>query len=277
MNKLHPITALLYFIGIMYIGMVFNNPFLLAFIILILIFVNRLTDRLERAKQLKIIMLMTFIFMLLINPLISSKGRTLLFYIFDYKAVTFESIIYGLTSALSLITILLAFCSFNAVLNGEKLIYLFSGISKNFALIVVMVLRYIPFFGKRYKEAYEIRTYNRELKKLDKIVIPFSILTSVFARSLEDGFDTSVSMKARGFGLFDKRGYYSDFKFKKVDLCLCIMMVALLFAASYLWYGGFARFAIYPQIKINGDLVYNSLLFALSAMFAGIPIWIEIV
>ena len=273
-NKFHPITALLYYAGLLYIGSSFLNPVFLLLLILNLLYINYLTDRLERANQFKFMMIFMFVFISIINPITSSRGKTLLFYIFD-KAVTLEAILYGITFGLSINSIILVFSSFNAVINGDKIIYLFSRISKNLALIVVMILRYIPLFAKRYRDTAEILEWNSisngRVGFIKKITNPFSILTCVFSRSLEDGFDTSVSMKARGFGISRKRSFYSEFKFKVSDLYYILFMLLCIFIICFLWTARLSYFTIYPSIFATKDVFYNCLFYISAFLFINIP------
>ena len=278
-NKFHPVTALVYYLGLLYVSTSFLNPVFLIGIIINLTCINYLTDKLERANQFKIMMIFMFIFISIINPLTSSRGRTLLFYIYS-RAVTLESILYGITFGLSLNAVILSFSSFNAIVNGEKLIYLFSGISKNLALMVVMVLRYIPLFAKRYKETAENIEFNSvsegKISFVKKITNPFSILTCVFSRSLEDGFDTSVSMKARGFGISKKRSFYSDFKFKKTDLYYVLLMLGCIFIICFLWLAKLSYFTIYPKIFTTTDIFYNCSFYISAFLFINIPFLMEV-
>ena len=279
-SKFHPVTALIYYLGLLYVGTTFLNPIFLVLLIVNLIFVNNLTDKLERANQFKLMMIFMLIFMSILNPLTSSRGRTLLFYVFSH-AVTLEALLYGVTFGLSISSVLLVFSSFNAVINGEKLIYLFSGISKNLALIVVMVLRYIPLFAKRYREVSEISEWNSvkngRVRFIDKIKNPFLNLTCVFSRSLEDGFDTSVSMKARGFGISKKRSFYSDFKFKTTDLCCIVLMLLCISTVTFLWMTRLSYFAIYPEIYIAEGIFYNCLFYMSAFLFVNTPFFMEVI
>ena len=277
-NKFHPLTALIYYSGLLYISASFINPIFLTAVLLNLILINYLTDKLERASQFKIMMLFMFVFISIINPITSSRGRTLLFYI-GSKAFTLEAVLYGISSALSINSILLVFSSFNVIINGEKLIYLFSGISKNLALIVVMVLRYIPLFAKRYKETAENLNFNSascgKSGYVKKIKNSFSVLTCVFARSLEEGFDASISMKARGFGISRKRSFYSDFKFKKNDIFYILLMIICIFIISFLWFLRLSFFEVYPQITMSTDIFYNCIFYISAFLFINIPFLME--
>jgi len=278
-NEFHPLTALIYYSGLICISTLFLNPIFLIGIIINLIFINYLTDKLERVKQFRVMMIFMLIFISLINPLTSSRGRTLLFYIYS-RAITLESVLYGITFGLSLNAVILSFSSFNAIINGEKLIYLFSGISKNLALMVVMILRYIPLFAKRYKEISENIAFNSvsegKISLVKKITNPFSILTCVFSRSLEDGFDTSVSMKARGFGISKKRSFYSDFKFKITDFYYILLMVGFIFIICFLWLSKLSYSTIYPKIFTTTDMFYNCLFYISSFLFINIPFLMEV-
>ncbi len=68
------------------------------------------------------------IIIILINPIISSRGgKTVLFYLFD-RVITLESLVYGICTSISLISIMVLFLSYNLIITDDKFMYLFSDI-----------------------------------------------------------------------------------------------------------------------------------------------------
>ena len=88
---------------------------------------------------------------------------------------------------------------------------------------------------------------------VDKIKAAFSVLSVMITRALESAIDTSMSMKARGYGT-GRRTSFSIFRFTLRDLIFFITALAL-FAVTLIGIAlGKTEFYYYPEItKIQAD------------------------
>lgn len=94
MKRLHPVPCFIYFAGILVLSMTIFQPVFLASAVLLLFAVHASLDGGRSLKRYLGMFLFIILFMVVLNPLISHRGATILFYLFD-NPVTMESIVYG--------------------------------------------------------------------------------------------------------------------------------------------------------------------------------------
>lgn len=82
---------------------------------------------------------------------------TILFFL-NEQAITQESIIFGFAIALALVSIIVWSSIFSYTMDTDKNMYLFSKVSVNLALIVALVLRFIPEMKKKKQEFIDTQT-----------------------------------------------------------------------------------------------------------------------
>lgn len=214
----------------------------------------------------------------LLNPLISRRGETILFYFLD-RPVTFESIVYGITMMFSLMNILISFISFNYTITQDKFMYLFSKYLPNTTFLIMMTMGFIPFLKKRSEEISTVqKTKGIDASKgsfKDKIKDGMAILNILVTWTLEDSIITAQSMRARGYGLVKDRTFYSNYKIGYRDIFVLLVLIILIFLLMFLWFRGFVSYNIYPKVdRLTID--YNTLTFYLLYIFyMSIPILIE--
>ena len=88
----------------------------------------------------------------LLNPLFNHRGMTVLFYLRNGNAVTWEALAYGLAAAAMLGAVLLWFASCNRVLTSDKLMALFGRALPAFSLLFSMALRFVPRFSRQVRQ-----------------------------------------------------------------------------------------------------------------------------
>ncbi|MBQ4316925.1 MAG: energy-coupling factor transporter transmembrane protein EcfT, partial [Clostridia bacterium] len=74
------------------------------------------------------------------------EGATIVLYFANGNPLTLESILYGLSAGVLLVTLLLWFASFNRIMTSDKFIYLFGRIIPALSLVLSMSLRFVPKF-----------------------------------------------------------------------------------------------------------------------------------
>jgi energy-coupling factor transport system permease protein len=173
----------------------------------------------------------------LVNPAFSHQGVTILAYLPSGNPLTLESILYGLAAALMLICVITWFSSFNAVMTGDKLIYLFGRVIPSLSLILSMSLRFVPrFIAQARVIANAQRCVGRDMGSgsvLRRARNGVRILSILVTWALENAIDTADSMKARGFGL-KGRTAFAIYRLTKRDIaalaflssCLLFILVA---------------------------------------------------
>ena len=215
-----------------------------------------------------------FLFMALLNPLISHNGVTVLF-VMNNNPVTLEALVYGIAAAAMILAVLYWFRSYSQIMTSDKLLYVFGVLSPRLALILSMAIRYVPLFGSQVKKVNQAQKA-LGLYKEDNLVDSFRGGVRVFSvmvtRALENGIITADSMTARGYGS-GKRSHYSTFCFRRGDWILMGISCVLLIVT---WIGlGDFTFNYYPALKVSA-LQKTGLIGCISyGLLAFLPVIIE--
>jgi energy-coupling factor transport system permease protein len=229
----HPAVPLTWFVLVGALTMFFMHPILLVVTFLAAWCMLR---RLGHSKILRIIlpiMGMTA----LINPLFSHEGVTILLYLPSGNPVTLESIGYGLTAGLMIGTAAALCMCFTVVITTDKLLWAIGRVLPSAAMLLSMILRFIPRFVHHIKISYQSRCalLGNPTKKLERMKAAASVTSMTVTWALENSVDTADSMKGRGWGI-PGRTSYSNFRMQERDwkilLKLGILMAFLLLEFS---------------------------------------------
>ena len=188
----------------------------------------------------------------LINPAFNHEGTTVLLYFSSGNPLTLESILYGFSAGVMLVTLLLWFSSFNRVMTSDKFIYLFGRLIPALSLVLSMSLRFVPKFISQMKTVTEAqRSIGRDiangslLKRMKTGILIFSIMITW---SLENAIETADSMKSRGYGL-KGRTAFSIYRFDERD---AYTLIWLIFCGLFLLAGTLLEafgFRFFPNIR----------------------------
>lgn len=244
-KSVHPVAAFTFFVFAFLFCLTAKHPASLAVgFICAAIYDVRLQDKKAVAFILRVV-LPLIILVTVFNGLFSHYGVTILFVMKSGNNFTLEALIYGFVYAVRISAMLLWLDCFNEVITSDKFIFLFGRFSPRFALVVSMVLRFIPLIRAQSEEIAKAEkgigntvSSSRFTEKVSKAARRLSILVSW---TLEKGIDTSDSMRARGYGL-RSRTSYNSYIFSKKDIFVTAFSIAALlltfltvdsFSASY--------------------------------------------
>lgn len=237
-KSLHPVTNLIFFLFTFILSLTSTNPFLI-----LLCFIGAIIYDVKLQKGTALNYILRFVIPLIVfitvfNSIFSHYGVTVLFVMKNGNNFTLEAIIYGLVTGVKMGSMLLWLDCCNEIITSEKIIYLFGNISPKLALVISMVLRFIPLIRAQSQEIVKAEkgigvdvTSKNFFKKIATASRRLSILVSW---TLERGIDTTDSMKARGYGL-KGRTSYGNYVFMHIDgiiSLLCLMATAVLFACK---------------------------------------------
>ena len=233
----HPLVNFLYFVLVLLGAMIFMHPQALT-ISLAGAFTYSVVLSGKKALKFNIkycipMMLITA----LVNPAFNHEGMTILTYLRNGNPLTLESVIYGIAAAAMIVTVIIWFSCYNAVMPSDKFVYLFGRIIPSLSLILSMVLRFVP----RFKEQIRVisnaqKCVGRDVSNgglLDRAKHGLKILSIMITWALENAIETADSMKSRGYGL-PGRTAFSIFRFDKRDR-KALLAIAL---TGGLTYGG---------------------------------------
>ena len=245
-DEFNPLSVFVYFLAAAGIAMFASDPVLLSLSMLgsVLLYCIR-TRSSQRGTHL--FSLMLFIGLSLINPLFQHNGVTVLFVLND-NPVTLEALLYGISAAAMIVSVLYWFRSFSAIITSDKLLYLFGLVSSKLALLVSMALRYVPLFkaqAKNVDAAQRAMGQYREDNVIDAIRLKLSVFSIMVSWALENGIVTADSMAARGYGI-GKRTCFSPYRFRGKDALLTILTLLSGAAVCILMGLGHLDFNYYP-------------------------------
>ncbi len=274
-SKYHPIVNFAYFLAVIGFSMVFMHPVALA-ISLICGFAYSIMLNGRKAIKFNLVYMIPLVLVTaLINPAFNHEGMTILAYLPSGNPLTLESIVYGVASAIMLMSVICHFSCFNKIMTSDKFIYLFGKIVPALSLILSMVLRFVPRFKEQIKTISTAQAHlGRDVSQgniIDRAKNGIKILSIMITWSLENAITTSDSMKSRGYGL-PNRTAYSNFRLHKRDIKVLLYIIVL---SAYIIVGsikGGLIFRYFPIIKGKLDISV-----ALAYLFLFIcPIIIEI-
>lgn len=249
-QSIHPFVMFFYYICLGFFAMFFNHPIVLLAGCLSLVAVNLAHGSGRTLKQWVPMMMVMALLIILINPFINSRGTHIFFY-FRGKQVTLEATLYGIVTSMSLLMILLLFISLNAVLNGNKILYIFSRILPKTAFLVMLSIRFVPLLKRRLTEIQDVQRLKgmtlRQGSIRDRAKSGMSIMQILLAWSLEEAIETADSMKARGYGM-GKRSPYIPYRFTKMDLNRLVCLFLLFILSVVGGFLGYGKIIIYPML-----------------------------
>ena len=188
----------------------------------------------------------------LIRPVFSHNGVTVLFVVND-NPITLESFIFGVNSAVMVISVLYLFRVMSKFMTTDRMLYVFQRISPKTALIMSMGLRIIPALRRRYRMIAQAQTatgINKDDNAIDRIKGSSKTLSATITWGLENGIITADSMAARYYGT-GRRSSYSIFEFCRNDIFMLLAIAALSAMPVYCMYKGGFDTVFYPEFVIQ--------------------------
>lgn len=275
MNRLgfytfHPITQLVYFAAVFILSFLSMNPVIVcASLLFSIVYILRYNGKTELIRLLRL-GLPLGILVTIVNPLYNHRGRVVLFTLFS-KPITLEALLFGLVSGLMLLSVILWFGVFTALLSGERLRALFGGRLSSTVLVITMTMRLIPMLIGRQQEISDtLSLLSPPITKAQGVMARAKTfaqtITVLIASSLEDSVDTARSMQARGYGAARRTRYQTE-RITGRDITVCVA-VFILFVISIVIYTTFGlSFVFYPVMStvtvVGWQGVYALLLFVL--------------
>lgn len=248
----HPVINFLYFGFVLVFTMTFTHPICL-FISLVSALSYAVNLNGSKAVRFNFLyMLPLFLISALINPAFSHAGATILTYLPSGNPLTLESITYGIAAAIMLVTTILWFSSYCAVMTSDKFVYLFGRVIPAMSLILSMTLRFVPKFKAQIKVVSDAqKCVGRDVSNggiIERAKHGITIFSIMVTWALENAIDTADAMKSRGYGL-PGRTAFSIYRFDKRDRAA---LAYILFCGAYIIVGGFLgalRWRYYPTMK----------------------------
>lgn len=226
-KRYHPLVNVLFFISIIAFGMLLRHPvYLVISFISSTAYYLKLSGKDGRKTVFRFLLPM-LLFVVIINSFFNHYGVTTLFILPSGNNFTFEALVMGIVSGITVVSVIQWFFCCNEVVTEDKFMHIFGRILPKGALIVSMILRFVPLYRRRYKEISQARKcmgLNGTDSFICKMKNTFKNIGILVSWSFENAIETADSMKARGYGL-KGRTYYSRFQWHTGDTLALILLV----------------------------------------------------
>lgn len=227
-DRLNPITLTVYFLSVAGISAFCVHPVILA-----LSFFGAISSCVICAKRTKpglhITFLIVFLVSALINPIVSHRGATVLFFVND-TPITLESAVYGITAATSVVSLLYWFFTYNSFMSSDKMLYLFSKLSAKLSLVLSMSMRYVSLLSEQAKKirfAQKATGLYGDGNIVDRARGEMRVFSTLVGWAIENGIISAESMTARGYGS-GKRRPMKKYGFCKDDILILALTLSLI-------------------------------------------------
>ena len=256
-SSFHPMVLLVYFVGV-FIFVMFSQSLFVTFAAFICgNFVLLLSIKFREYLKSFAGYFILIVVMAGINPLFSHRGVTQLFFVNDIP-FALESIVYGVYLGTSVANCIIWLRLLSLSISRGNVMYLFGKFAPQTALTVSMSMGFLPKIKKKFSSLNFAQRGNGVFvceSKSDKIKFSSAIFTALFGWSIESSVSTSMSMKARGYGI-SKRTCAIKNAFRKKDFtALVIVIFALIFCFALLGLSYFST-EFYPQIYNENSSIY---------------------
>lgn len=275
----HPIVNFAYFTFVIVFSMFFMHPVCLGISLFCSFAYSILLNGKKAARFNFLYMLPMLLFAALVNPAFNHEGASILGYLPGGNPLTFESIAYGVSAAVMIVSVICWFSCYNAVMTSDKFIYLFGRVAPSLSLVLSMTLRFVPKFKEQMRVvANAQKCIGRDVtgtSMLQRAKNGVSILSIMVTWALENAVETADSMKSRGYGLKGR----TSFSIYTFDLRDKRAMIAISLLGIYVAVGKFAGglyFRYFPTIKSVAITPYSISLFFAYFALCMLPIIIEI-
>jgi energy-coupling factor transport system permease protein len=276
-RSFHPIILLLYYLFAIAALMLYQHPVFLAMATVTVLLMNFMLDGGNELKKWRAMLLVMAVLTLVLTPFFNQRGNHLLFYLFE-KQVYLEAVLQGVMISFTLVCILTLFLTFNIVITPDKFVFLFSKILPQWALLIMLSLRFVPLLRKRLLEISDVQSVKGVSLKAGSVKSRAQsgmlFLQTLLTWSLEESIQTADSMTARGYGL-GQRSKYQPFIMKKRDWLACAFLLGSGFLVLFGWWLGDGVLTLLPILEpvwLSGrEWLYWILFFTMM----GFPVWTE--
>jgi len=276
LENANPIVTFMYFLCVFSCVMFSIDPFISA-LSLMCSLIFAITKRYLNNKKENIFYIIIFVLMTVLNPLFNHRGNTVFFYIND-NAITLEALLYGLSTAAMIMSVIIWFKCFGKIMTEDKIIYVFGRIWPGFALMISSIMRFVSLYTKQWRVISDSRKAMGENETgniISGIKNGISTFMIMITWALEHGAQTAESMDGRGYNT-TRRTSYSKYFFHISDalVILFYLMFALLVILTSVING--VGFSFYPDMVMKGNIYYRILIYSAFLILCLMPTILEI-
>lgn len=215
----------------------------------------------------------------LVNPFFLPLGDTVLFSYGADRAYTLEALIAGMSTAALLAAVLCWFSVFNRVMDSDKLLYLLGAAAPTLAMALVLVLRFVPSFGRRAQEVAQSRAgiglgIGVDAGWRAQVREAAAVLSALAAWSLEHGVATADSMESRGYGT-GRRTSVAARRLSPADGVALVVLGVLTACVMAQAAQGYADMALFPRMALPASLPSFLQALVCYAVLVFLPVFVD--
>lgn len=256
LQKLHPLSGVMLIISYLIVTLTMENPIYLGIIFLSILFLAYLDGCLRDVFSYVKFIIPVAILILILNPLVSHNGITVLFKgtiqipILGIITITLESLLFGLQMGAVMVIITIIFGFGNLILHPDRTFGYFAKYLKKSSLMMSMTIRFFPTLLGAYKNIIEVEKLrgNTSSNKnfIQRIKSQGNVVNILFMSSLEDAVDVSESMYSRGFGSGKRSTYFRE-RFRFIDILISLFVIIELTYIYFFVQSGLNTMNFYPH------------------------------
>ncbi len=257
LHGLNPMTSLLMVATLASSAILLENPLYVAVICAETIALIYSAEAWGECKAFLRIGLMVALFIAALNPIINNQGTHVLIYgpripLWGHLDITLEAVLYGLSSALRVFSVIMVFGLASAIINPDDLLGMFSRFSSRSSLSAALAVRLYPSMVSEAREIREVQLIRgerlKEGRRWSRAKAHLPMLLSLFQGSLDRAASIAESMSARGFGS-GRRTRLKRHLFRARDAILgaiCLVMLGVVLAVVI---SGRSAYAFFPTLS----------------------------
>jgi energy-coupling factor transport system permease protein len=253
----HPLAVMLYITTVVAIAVTTDHPLVLSMLVVVLLLhclFARVWQRLLVTLKFSIGMGVLFV---LINPLLSQYGRTILWRgphipIIGRVRVTLEALLYGADMGVRFLAVLLAVVVYSAWMEGDQLFLLLRRFGGKSSITISLTARMIPHMTEQVQTVSEVMRVRGVRMRSGSVMARarghFPLLKVMLIESLEGAWQIAEALQARAFGAA-KRTRYKTLAWSKIDLLLVADTLAIWTVFLIMVIRKDTWYAFYPRLS----------------------------
>ena len=244
----HPSVNLAYFAASIGLTMFLMHPVFQAISLLCsMVYLIRLQGGQGAVRQVGYLLPLLLVTAMM-NPLFNHEGEIILFCLPNGDPVTWESLCFGLCSAVLMGAVILWFNCCNVVITTDKIIYLFGRVIPSLSLLISMTLRFVPRFkGYLQSTVQAQRSLEPPEDQLQALKQALTAFSATVSWAMEQSIVTADSMKSRGYGS-EGRTAYANYRFENRDGLILLILGVLSVGTIVPWAMGWVQWSFFPAM-----------------------------
>lgn len=258
LQSFHPLTVIIYSGVLVFLALACDHPVLLLALYAVLLMNIKLVDAGSAYKAFAPFFIIMMAMIILINPLFSRLGSTVLFSLPDLPVMgrisfTLEALLYGVNMGLRLLVVVTTFFLYNQAINPDRAFALFARLAPGTAMLVALTTRLIPHLANQLKSIKEVQQTRGvafdQPGLIKRISSYYPLLKVIMLTSLENAMNIAEAIQSRAYGS-GPRSYYSGERVQVRDMLVLSASISALVLGVTLLALGWAEYRFYPQLGL---------------------------